>query len=174
MVAGANSGHPGLPPISLYGGAMRARSVGRVMIRDSRPATAPLIEHRYGTDPDGHDRAVLSEALDLLHTMTAEPDLAEILGRPAHHDRDPLAHIASYCHPAGTCRMGPATDSAAVVDASGAVHGIEGLYVADASVMPAISRGNINLPIAMIGARIAAGLLDLAPATAAPAPAATR
>jgi choline dehydrogenase len=173
MVAGANSGHPGLPPISLYGGAMRARSAGRVMIRDGRPGTAPLVEHRYGTDPDGHDRAVLTEALDLLHTMTSEPDLATIIGRPEHDDRDPLAHIASYCHPVGTCRMGTASDSGAVVDASGAVHGIEGLYVADASVMPSISRGNINLPTAMIGARIAAGLLDLAPVTAANAAGAT-
>jgi choline dehydrogenase len=69
--------------------------------------------------------------------------------------------------------MGTASDSGAVVDASGAVHGIEGLYVADASVMPSISRGNINLPTAMIGARIAAGLLDLAPVTAANAAAAT-
>ena len=167
MVAGANSGHPGLPPISLYGGAMRARSAGRVMIHDDRSDSAPLVEHRYGTDPDGHDRAVLGEALDLLHTMTAEPDLAQSLGRPANRDRDPLAHIASYSHPAGTCRMGPAADRAAVVDATGAVHGIEGLYVADASVMPSISRGNINLPIAMIGARIAAGLLDLAPSAVA-------
>jgi choline dehydrogenase len=173
LVAGANSGHPGLPPISLYGGAMRARSAGRVMIRDARPDTAPLVEHHYGTDPDGHDRAVLAEALDVLRTITAEPDLAAILGRPAHGDRDPLAHIASYCHPAGTCRMGPATDRGGVVDATGAVHGIDGLYVADASVMPAISRGNINLPTAMIGARIAAGLLDLTPATAAHVPVTT-
>ena len=173
LVAGANSGHPGLPPISLYGGAMRARSAGRVMIRDGRPDTAPLVEHRYGTDPDGHDRAVLTEALDVLHTITAEPDLAAVLGRPAHGDRDSLARIASYCHPAGTCRMGPATDRGGVVDATGAVHGIEGLYVADASVMPSISRGNINLPTAMIGARIAAGLLGLTPATAALAPVTT-
>lgn len=58
----------------------------------------------------------------------------------------------------------------AVTDTTGAVHGLEGLYVADASVMPSITRGNINLPTAMIGARIAAGLLKLAPADiAAPA-----
>ena len=44
------------------------------------------------------------------------------------------------------------------------MHGVDGLYVADASIMPAITRGNINLPTAMIGARIAAGLLDSSPA----------
>ena len=60
--------------------------------------------------------------------------------------------------------MGPRSDVTAVVDATGAVHGIEGLYVADASIMPSITRGNINLPTAMIGARIAAGILKLTPA----------
>ena len=174
MVAGANSGHPGLPPISLYGGAMRARSEGRVSLRGAGPDLAPVIDHRYGTDPDGHDRAVLAESLDLLHTMTADAELAAILGPPAHRDRDPLGDIASYCHPAGTCKMGPGTDPAAVTGSTGAVHGLEGLYVADASVMPAITRGNINLPTAMIGARIAAGLLRLAPADVAAVPAGHR
>jgi choline dehydrogenase-like flavoprotein len=167
MVAGANSGHPGLPPISLYGGAMRARSQGRVSLRGADPDLAPVIDHRYGTDPDGHDRAVLAEALDLLNTMTKDAELAAILGAPAGQDRDARRDIASYCHPAGTCKMGPGTDPTAVVDATGAVHGLEGLYVADASVMPSITRGNINLPTAMIGARIAAGLLKLTPADVA-------
>ena len=163
MVAGANSGHPGLPPITLYGGAMRARSEGRVMIRNANPDAPPSIDHRYGTDPGGHDRAVLAESLGLLRSMTALPELAPVLGPAAQAGRDPLDDIASYCHPAGTCKMGPASDAGAVVDAGGAVHGAEGLYVADASIMPAITRGNINLPTAMIGARMAAGLLGLAP-----------
>lgn len=164
MVAGANSGHPGLPPISLYGGAMRARSQGRVSLRGADPGLAPVVDHRYGTDPDGYDRAVLAESLDLLKMMTADAELAAILGAPAGPDRDPLSDIASYCHPAGTCQMGPESDLTAVVGTTGAVHGLDGLYVADASVMPSITRGNINLPTAMIGARIAAGLLKLAPA----------
>ena len=164
MVAGANSGHPGLPPISLYGGAMRARSEGQVQIRNDDPFASPAIDHRYGTDPDGHDQAVLTDALNLLRTMTADPELAAILGDPANTGRDPLQEIASYCHPAGTCAMGPVNDDTAVVDASGGVHGADGLYVADASIMPAIVRGNINLPTAMIGARVAAGLLGLDPA----------
>jgi choline dehydrogenase len=163
MVAGANSGHPGLPPITLYGGAMRAVSQGEVLIRSSDPEAPATIDHRYGSDPDGHDRAVLGDALTLLRTMTADPELAAILGAPANTDHDPMRNIASYCHPAGTCAMGPASDPAAVVDARGAVHGCDGLYVADASIMPTIVRGNINLPTAMIGARVAAGLLGLDP-----------
>jgi choline dehydrogenase len=166
MVAGANSGHPGLPPISLYAGAMRARSEGRVTLAPAA-ATGLAIDHRYLSDPGGHDRAVLTEALELLRAITADSKLAEILGDLADPAADPLATPASYCHPAGTCKLGPASDSAAVVDATGAVHGIDNLYIADASIMPSITRGNPNLPIAMIGARIAAGLLGLAPADVA-------
>jgi choline dehydrogenase len=170
MVAGTNSGHPGLPPVTLYGGAMRARSRGRVTVISADPEANPRVAHRHGTDPDGHDRAVLAEALELLRVITDDRDLAAVLGDQHRPERDPLASIASYCHPAGTCQMGPATDPAAVVDATGAVHGVEDLYVADASIMPAITRGNINLPTAMIGARVAAGLLRLDPANAATAP----
>jgi choline dehydrogenase len=165
MVAGANSGHPGLPPVSLYGGAMRARSEGRVTLHPAGDGRL-LIDHRYLSDPDGHDRAVLNQALELLRAMTATSALAPVLGQP-FSTGDPLASVASYCHPAGTCKLGPASDPAAVVDASGAVHGIAGLYVADASVMPGITRGNPNLPTAMIGARVAAGLAGLSPAAVA-------
>ena len=166
MVAGANSGHPGLPPVSLYGGAMRARSEGTVTLGPDKDWSRPIVDHAYGTDPEGHDRQVLSEALDLLHRMTEQPVLAEQLGTSVVRDGNPLDAIATYCHPAGTCKMGPATDADAVVDHRGEVHGIRGLHVADASVMPAITRGNINLPTAMIGARIAAALADVTPAAA--------
>ncbi|WP_161580333.1 GMC family oxidoreductase [Subtercola vilae] len=166
MVAGSNSGHPGLPPISLYGGAMRARSEGTVTLGSDLDVTRPVIDHRYGTDPEGYDRQVLGEALDLLTTMAAEPALAAILGEPVPRAHRPLDDIVNYCHPAGSCKMGPATDPAAVVDSTGAVRGVTGLYVADASIMPAISRGNINLPTAMIGANIAVQLLGTTPADA--------
>jgi choline dehydrogenase len=165
MVAGANTGHPGLPPISLYGGAMRAKSEGRVTIDSADPYADPVIDHRYGTDPDGHDRAVLAESLELLRSMCANAELATVLGEEATNG-DPLDNIVNYCHPAGSCKMAPASDPAAVVDATGAVHGVNGVYVADASIMPAITRGNINLPTAMIGARIAAGLVGKEPADA--------
>lgn len=166
MVAGSNSGHPGLPPISLYGGAMRARSEGTVTLDASMDIARPVVDHRYGTDPDGYDKKVLSEALDLLRTMAAQPDLAEVLGEAVPRAHAPLEDIVNYCHPAGSCKMGPVTDPGAVVDSTGAVHGLTGLYVADASIMPAITRGNINLPTAMIGANIAVQLLSTTPASA--------
>jgi choline dehydrogenase len=62
--------------------------------------------------------------------------------------------------------MGPASDPGAVVDADGRVHGIEGLHVADASIMPAVTSGNTNMPTAVIGERIARSLLGLSPSPA--------
>ena len=58
--------------------------------------------------PGGHDRAVLAEALELLRAIMADSNLAEILGDPVDPAADPLATPASYCHPAGTCKLGPA------------------------------------------------------------------
>ncbi len=58
-------------------------------------------------------------------------------------------------HPAGTCKLGRAEDLDAVVDARCAVHGVEGLSVADASIMPTLVRGTPNLPVMMIAERAA-------------------
>jgi choline dehydrogenase len=164
LVAGANSGHVGLPPITLYGGAMRAKSQGRVTLRDASPLSVPLVDPRYCTDPDGHDHSVLSQAKDLLTAISAEPGFAKVLGKAQPRPVVDLAtEVVNYCHPAGTCKMGPARDPQAVVGSNGAVHGVSGLYVADASVMPTITRGNINLPTAAMAARIAATMLGMTP-----------
>ena len=76
-------------------------------------------------------------------------------------DREQLAahiteNIASMFHPVGTCRMGQAGDRDAVVDNTGRVHGIGGLRVVDASIMPTLIRGNTNIPTIMIAEKIAA------------------
>ncbi len=55
--------------------------------------------------------------------------------------------------------MGPASDPTALVDSEGQVHGIEGLYIGDASIMPDVMSGNMNMPVTVIGERIARGLL---------------
>jgi choline dehydrogenase-like flavoprotein len=82
----------------------------------------------------------------------------------AHGDRAGLREWIrraawTYHHPVGTCAMGPAPGSGSVVDAAGAVHGIDSLTVADASVMPDIPSANTHLPTVMIAERIAALLV---------------
>jgi 5-(hydroxymethyl)furfural/furfural oxidase len=67
-----------------------------------------------------------------------------------------LDNIAGVFHPAGTCRMGAADDPDAVVDHEGRVHGVDGLRVADASIMPTVVSGNTNIPTLMIAEKIAA------------------
>jgi len=68
-------------------------------------------------------------------------------------------HAGSYHHPVGTCAMGPRPDDGAVVDVRGAVHGIDRLWVADASVMPTIPAANTSLSTIVIAERIAQGLM---------------
>ncbi|HWJ40309.1 MAG TPA: GMC family oxidoreductase [Candidatus Limnocylindrales bacterium] len=70
------------------------------------------------------------------------------------------ANCLHYCHPVGTCKMGPASDRTAVVDSRGRIHGIDNAYVADASIMPVIPRANTNIPALVVGERIARWLLE--------------
>lgn len=75
-------------------------------------------------------------------------------------DRDALAahlreNVAGVFHPSGTCRMGRTDDAGAVVDSQGRVYGVEGLRVADASIMPNLMAGNTNLPVIMAAEKIA-------------------
>lgn len=131
-----------------------------------------LIDHRYLGDPGGHDRARLAEGVERVREVAAAPPLRRLLGRetrpgPEVADRQAverfLDHAAvHYYHPVGTCKMGPASDPDSVADADGRVHGIEGLYVADASLMPAVTSGNTNMPATVIGERIARSLLGSA------------
>lgn len=69
---------------------------------------------------------------------------------PAWLTKTIRSHAMGTYHPSGTCRMGRASDPGAVVDADCAVHGVEGLSVVDASIMPTVTRGNTNLPVTMI------------------------
>ncbi len=84
--------------------------------------------------------------------------LRDLLADPARLKAHMLDNATGVFHPAGTCRMGAAGDAGAVVDAQGRVHGIDGLRVADASIMPFITSANTNIPTIMIAEKIAASI----------------
>ena len=85
-------------------------------------------------------------------------DLAALVNDDAALAEHVRNNVAGTFHVCGTCRMGRADDPDAVVDAQGRVHGIAGLRVVDASIMPAITRGNTNIPTIMLAEKIAAAM----------------
>ena len=97
--------------------------------------------------------ATLADRRVDLATLAAEDDAL------AEHIRN---NVAGTFHPVGTCRMGRADDPLSVVDAAGGVHGVPGLRVVDASIMPTVPRGNTNIPTIMVAEKIAATLVDSA------------
>jgi choline dehydrogenase len=144
-------------------------SRGHLFITSSNPEAAPHIHHGYLSDPEGHDLAVLANGYErLLELLQSEPlkhhigavqgEWAEIRSRQDLETTIRRLALHSW-HPVGTCKMGPASDALAVVDAAGKVHGIENLFVADASVMPVITNGNTNLPVLAIAEKITEGLI---------------
>jgi choline dehydrogenase len=142
---------------------MTPRSRGEVTISSSDPEALPLIDHRFASDPDGLDRRVLADGIRIMRELAAAEPLRAFLG--AEIDATPVddlidARIAHYFHPVGSCKMGPESDAAAVVDPSLRIHGLANAYVADCSICPAIPRANTNLPAAVIGLRAAQILAD--------------
>jgi choline dehydrogenase len=132
-----------------------------------------VIDHRYLSDSGRYDRARLVEGVERVREVAGAPELRRLLGRETSPGPEVcgrqaidrfLDHAAvHYYHPVGSCKMGPASDPDSVVDAEGRVHGIEGLYVTDASLMPTVTSGNTNMPTAVIGERIAQSLLARLP-----------
>lgn len=145
---------------------LRPQSRGSVHIRSSDPTAAPAIHANY-LDTEG-DRKAMIAALRRTREIFAAPALDKYRGReflPGDHvqtDEEILSYIRSEAesvyHPVGTCKMG--ADDMAVVDERLRVHGIQGLRVADASIMPSITSGNTNAPAVMIAEKCANMLLQ--------------
>jgi choline dehydrogenase len=146
---------------------MKPHSRGRLRLRSSAPDAPPVIDLGYFTDPRDMRRMLkgMRVARQVAQT-TAMSELAlqerypgtEMPETEANLEAAVLAEVESYHHPVGTCRMGPATDRMAVVDPQGKVHGVEGLWVVDASIMPTIPAANTNLPTIVVAERCAAWL----------------
>jgi choline dehydrogenase-like flavoprotein len=133
-----------------------------VKLASSDPSAAPLIDPNYLSEPD--DARFLLESIKVVRELMASSRLkdvvtGELLPGPDFADPAALAkelpnRIHTVYHPVGTCRMG--VDERAVVDTQLRVLGVEGLRVADASIMPSITGGNTNAPALMIGEHAAA------------------
>jgi choline dehydrogenase len=145
---------------------LRPVSRGSVHIDHAVPEAAPRIVPNYLAARE--DRQVAAESITLTRHIAAQAALAKYQPeefKPGMHvqGEEALAKAAgdigtTIFHPVGTCKMGAASDPQAVVDAQGRVHGIGGLRVADASIMPTITSGNTNAPTLMIAEKIAAAI----------------
>ena len=154
---------------------MRPRSLGRVKIRSADPTAPPSILFNYLQDPQ--DRDDLRASVRLTREILAQPALSRFRGEEltpgtgVHSDLEIDAFVrrgVETCyHPVGTCRMGAGDGS--VVDEQCRVHGLAGLRVVDASIMPSIVSGNTNAPTIMIAEKVSdliRGKAPLAPSSA--------
>jgi choline dehydrogenase len=136
-------------------------SRGMITLRSSNPLDAPLIRPNYFEDPRDLETMVegLRVARTLLEAAAFRPYRKRELcpGSDVKDDRALRAHIAKFAetlyHPCGTCKMGHDPDC--VVDSELRVHGVEGLRVVDASIMPTVPGGNTNAPTIMIAEKAA-------------------
>ena len=152
-------------------GPMRSQSRGSVTLRSADPAAAPAIRFNYMSH--ARDWEEFRTCIRLTREIFAQPAFepfagAEIQPGPGvQGDADLDAFIAEHAesafHPCGTCRMGRADDAGAVVDPEGRVIGVERLRVADSSIFPRITNGNLNAPSIMVGEKIADHLLGRDP-----------
>ncbi len=158
---------------------MRPLSRGYVGLKSADPRRPPRILFNYLAEEE--DVRTLRDGVRLTREIMDQPAFAPFRGKeiwPGEEKRsdeeidDWIRETAeSSYHPSCTCRMGPAGDRAAVVDPELRVHGLEGLRVVDASVMPNIVSGNLNAPTIMIAEKAADAILGKTPPAAADAPA---
>ena len=152
-------------------GPMRAKSRGFVRVRSKEARQAPQILFNYLTHPD--DMPEWRRAVRLTRELFQQPAMqryaAEEIqpGPKVNSDAEIDAFIREHCesayHPCGTCKMGAANDPTAVVDPECRVIGIDALRVADSSIMPQVTNGNLNGPTIMIGEKASDHILGKQP-----------
>jgi choline dehydrogenase-like flavoprotein len=146
---------------SLHVCLLRPRSRGSVRLASKDPLALPLIDPNFLSDRDDMDRMI--RGVKLIRNILSQPALAALGGRElaasanAQTDAEIERFIRDYAdtiyHPVSTCRMGKGPLD--VVDAELRVHGLEGLRVVDASIMPSLISGNTNAPVIMIAEKAA-------------------
>ena len=147
--------------VTLNSAYMRPRSRGTVRLASSDPKNAPLIDPNYWSDP--HDREMAIRGLKLAREILSSEPMAKYVrrvvvpGEEVKTDQDYISYANATAktdhHPAGTCRMG--SDDEAVVTPRLVFNGVEGLRVADASIMPRLISSNTNAATIMIAEKAA-------------------
>ncbi|MEO8250937.1 MAG: GMC oxidoreductase, partial [Chloroflexota bacterium] len=149
------------PQLTIEVVLLMPRSRGHVRLRSADPIDPPRITLPHLEDPA--DLARLVEGYRRVREVAASPEIRRLCSDPPSPeitDPDELRQMIlregySVPHVVGTCTMGPSPDAGAVVDATGRVHGTDGLRVADASMMPSVPSGFTHLPTIMIAERLA-------------------
>ena len=146
-----------------------ALGVGELRLTSSDPNVQPFLDYRYLTDP--FDRERMRKAIRVALQLAEYPAFKDLLIERISPTDSELAsddalddwlmrYTGTSHHVSCTCKMGPASDPMAVVDQYGLIHGLQGLRVADASIMPDCIRANTNATTIMIGERIAEWIVE--------------
>ncbi|MDX8531149.1 choline dehydrogenase [Mesorhizobium sp. VK25A] len=152
-------------------GPMRSKSRGSVSLRSPDPKTKPVIRFNYMSHPD--DWSEFRHCIRLTREIFGQKAFDGFRGKeisPGSHvqtddelDAFIRDHAESAYHPCGTCRMGRADDPTSVVDPECRVIGVEGLRVADSSIFPRVTNGNLNAPSIMTGEKASDHILGRTP-----------
>ncbi len=148
-------------------GPMRSKSRGAVTLRSADPRDMPKIKFNYMSHPDDWDefRKCIRLTREIFGQDAFKDHVKHEIQPGTHLQSDAeidsfiREHAESAYHPCGTARMGRADDPLAVVDPEGRVIGVEGLRVADSSIFPRVTNGNLNGPSIMTGEKIADHIL---------------
>lgn len=175
--------YDGSNPIKMHSfqchvGSMRSPSLGKVKLKSNSPFDKPYLQFNYMSHAT--DWAELRAAVRLTRRIINQQALDEFRGNeiqpgPTMQTDQEIdyfikAHAETALHPCGTCKMGSANDQMSVVDNQGRVHGLSGLRIVDASIMPTIVTGNLNAPVIMMAEKIADQIRQRTPLKPSEAP----
>lgn len=156
--------------VSMTPNIPKPRSRGRLYLTSADPAVKPALDFRYFTDEEDYDARTLVDGIKIAREIAEAEPLAgwlkrEVCPGPEITSDEEISEYArkvahTVYHPAGTCRMGAADDTGAVVDPQLRIRGLEGIRIADASVFPTMPAVNPMIGVLMVGEKCAELLVE--------------